>query len=85
MPVVQCIVAQWRHISSESAVQFPIKLFQYLLSVLISDNRMFQICVQFPIKNDAQPIAWDILLVLTSVAGNLCNKCLKQLLEQNSS
>ena len=88
MPVVQCIVAQWRHISSESAVQFPIELFQYLLSVLISDNRMlllFQICVQFPIKYDAQTIAWDILLVLTSVAGNLCNKCPKQLLKQNSS
>ena len=33
----------------------------------------------------AQPIAWDILLELTSVAGKLCNKCPKQLLEQNSS
>ena len=46
---------------------------------------LFQIGVQFPIKYDAQPIAWDILLVLTSVAGNLCNKCPKQLPEQNSS
>ena len=64
MPVIQCIVAQWRHISSESAVK---------------------ICVQFPIKYDAQPIAWDILLVLTSVAGNLCNKCPKRLLEQKNS
>ena len=27
------------------------------------------------IKCDAQSKAWDILLVLTSVAGNLCNKC----------
>ena len=27
------------------------------------------------IKYDAQSKAWDILLVLTSVAGNLCNKC----------
>ena len=26
-------------------------------------------------KCDAQLKAWDILLVLTSVAGNLCNKC----------
>ena len=26
-------------------------------------------------KRDAQSKAWDILLVLTSVAGNLCNKC----------
>ena len=26
-------------------------------------------------KCDAQSKAWDILLVLTSVAGNLCNKC----------
>ena len=30
-------------------------------------------------------IAWDILLVIITVAGNLCNKCPKQLLEQNSS
>ena len=29
--------------------------------------------------------AWDILLVLITVAGNLCNKCPKWLLEQNSS
>ena len=36
-------------------------------------------------KCDAQPIAWDILLELTSVAGKLCNKCPKQLLKQNSS
>ena len=43
------------------------------------------ICMQIIAKYDAQPIAWDILLVLTSVAGNLCNKCPKQLLEQNSS
>ena len=28
------------------------------------------------IKYDAKSKAWDILLVLTSVAGNLCNKCL---------
>ena len=44
MPVIQCIVAQWRHISSESAVQFPIELFQYLLSVLVTTA-----------KYDAQP------------------------------
>ena len=30
-------------------------------------------------------IAWDILLVILSVSGNLCNKCPKWLLEQNSS
>ena len=30
-------------------------------------------------------IAWDILLVIITVAGNLCNKCPKQLLKQNSS
>ena len=30
-------------------------------------------------------IAWDILLVPITVAGNLCNKCPKWLLEQNSS
>ena len=51
MPVIQCIVAQWRPVSSESAVQFPIELFQYLLSVLISDNRMLVTTV----KCDAQP------------------------------
>ena len=44
MPVIQCIVAQWRHMSSESAVQFPIELFQYLLSVLVTTA-----------KYDAQP------------------------------
>ena len=57
MPVVQCIVAQWRHISSESAVA----LLLHMCSISI--------------KCDAQWKAWDILLVLTSVAGNLCNKC----------
>ena len=30
-------------------------------------------------------IAWDILLVLVTVAGNLCNECPKWLLKQNSS
>ena len=30
-------------------------------------------------------IAWDILFVMSSVTGNLCNKCPKQLVEQNSS
>ena len=57
MPVVQCIVAQWRHISSESAVA----LLLHMCSISI--------------KYDAKSKAWDILLVLTSVAGNLCNKC----------
>ena len=57
MPVVQCIVAQWRHISSESAV-----------------STMLHMC-SISIKYDAKSMAWDILLVLTSVAGNLCNKC----------
>ena len=65
MPVVQCIVAQWRLVSSESAVTL-------LLSVLHT-------CSHKPW------ITWDILLVLITVAGNLCNKCPKQLLEQNSS
>ena len=74
MPVIQCIVAQWRLVSSESAIQL-------LLSVLISDNRILVTTV----KCDAQSIAWDILLVITTVAGNLCNKCPKQLLIQNSS
>ena len=30
-------------------------------------------------------IAWDILLVMSTVAGNLCNKCPKQLVKQKSS
>ena len=30
-------------------------------------------------------IAWDILLVILSVTGNLCHKCPKQLVKQNSS
>ena len=61
MPVIQCILAQWRHISSESAVAL---LFHLCSHILI-----------FVAKCDAQSKAWDILLVLTSVAGNLCNKC----------
>ena len=36
---------------------------------------MFQLLLIFVAKRDAQSKAWDILLVLTSVAGNLCNKC----------
>ena len=75
MPVIQCIVAQWRHISSESAVKsvfsFPLNCY---FTVLITT-----------VKYDAQLIAWDILLILTTVAANLCNKCPKQLLKQNSS
>ena len=54
---------------------------QLLLSVFISDNRILVTTV----KCDAQSIAWDILFVITTVAGNLCNKCPKWLLEQNSS
>ena len=57
MPVIKCIVAQWRHISSESAVA----LLLHMCSISI--------------KYDAKSKAWDILFVLTSVAGNLCNKC----------
>ena len=57
MPVIQCIVAQWRHIFSESAVSSMLQM--YLISL----------------KYDAKLKAWDILFVLTSVAGNLCNKC----------
>ena len=39
---------------------------------------MFHLCSHiliFVAKCDAQLKAWDISLVLTSVAGNLCNKC----------
>ena len=68
MPVVQCIVVQWRHISSESAVQFPINC------VNIWQQNVYYQC-WYCSKCDAQLKAWDILLVLTSVAGNLCNKC----------
>ena len=64
MPVIQCIVAQWRHISSESAVALLLHLCSICSHVLI-----------FVAKCDAQLKAWDILLVWTSVAGNLCNKC----------
>ena len=64
IPVVQCIVAQWRHISSESAVALLLHLCSICSHILI-----------FVAKCDAQSKAWDILLVLTSVAENLCNKC----------
>ena len=67
---INLYLAQSRHISSESAVtsvfSFPSNCVdiwqQNVLAVLIA-------------KHDAQLKAWDILLVLTSVAGNLCNKC----------
>ena len=81
MPVVQCIVAQWRHISSESTVSHMLQnTIKYVPTIVICN-----ICMQIIAKYDAQPIAWDILLILTSVAGKLCNKCSKRLLEQNSS
>ena len=64
MPVIQCIVAQWRHISSESAVALLLHPCSICSHILI-----------FVAKCDAQSKAWDILLVLTFVAGNLCNKC----------
>ena len=60
---INAIVAQWRHISSESAV------------VYVLPNQ-FKYCPW---------IAWDILLVILSVTGNLCNKCPKCLVKQNSS
>ena len=67
---INLFLAQWRHISSESAVtsvfSFPsncVNIWQQnVLAVLMA-------------KRDAQLKAWDILLVLTSVVGNLCNKC----------
>ena len=62
------------HCSSVEAYLLWKCCFKYVTSMLITT-----------VKYDAQPIAWDILLILTSVAGNLCNKCPKQLLEQNSS
>ena len=54
---VNLLLAQWRHISSESAA-----------------SSMLHMC-SISIKYDAKSKAWDILLVLTSVAGNLCKKC----------
>ena len=81
MPVVQCIVAQWRHISSESTVSNMLQnTVKYVPTIVICN-----ICMQIIAKCDAQPIAWDILLILASVVGKLCNKCPKRLLEQNSS
>ena len=65
---IHLFLAQWRHISSESAVATVITCFCYniwqqnVLVVLIA-------------KRDAQSKAWDIFTVLTAVAGNLCNKC----------
>ena len=37
-------------------------------------STMLHMC-SISIKYDAKSMAWDILLVLTFVAGNLCNKC----------
>ena len=64
MPVIQCIVAQWRHISSESAVNISQQNVSNLLHMCSIST-----------KCNAQLKAWDILFVLTSVAENLCNKC----------
>ena len=47
--------------------------------VLISDSWLLHTCSHKPW------IAWDILLVLITVAINLCNKCPKWLLKQNNS
>ena len=77
MPVVQCIVAQGRHISSESAVTIWQQNVQLLLVTLLLS--VLQLYSHEPW------IAWDILLVISSVAGNLCNKCPKQPVEQKSS
>ena len=54
---INLFLAQWRHISSESAVAL-----------------LLRMC-SISIKYDAKSKVCDILLVLTSVAGNLCNKC----------
>ena len=72
MPVIQCIVAQWRLVSSESAVN----IWQQNVATV---SNMLHTCSHKPW------IAWDILLVIISVTGNLCDKCPKRLLEQNSS
>ena len=63
MPIVQCIVAQWRYISSESAVSY-------------------SCYIHVRINHELDGI---FLLVIISVTGNLCNKCPKWLVEQNSS
>ena len=58
---INLLLAQWRHISSESAVLICFNYCSHILTIVA--------------KRDAKSKAWDILLVLTSVAGNLCNKC----------
>ena len=62
MPVVQLIYS-----SSVEAYLLWKCSFNYVSSML-------HMC-SISIKCDVQSKAWDILLVLTSVAGNLCNKC----------
>ena len=62
MPVIQLIYS-----SSVEAYLLWKCCFNYVSSML-------HMC-SISIKCDAQLKAWDILLVLTSVAGNLCNKC----------
>ena len=62
MPVIQLIYS-----SSVEAYLLWKCCFNYVSSML-------HMC-SISIKCDAQSKAWDILLVLTSVAANLCNKC----------
>ena len=50
-------------------------------SIAVECANIWQQNITYEMPNQ---IAWDILLVIITVAGNLCNKCPKQLLEQNS-
>ena len=85
MKVIQCIVVQWRHISSESAVKSVFSFPSNCVNIWQQNvSKLLPMC-SISIKYDAQLMAWDILLVLTSVAENLCNKCPKRLFKQNSS
>ena len=71
-------LAQWRLISSKSAVSHVChKHFSYY------DNLLLQmLCPQKPL------IAWDVLHVMsnvTGITGKLCNKCPKRQVVQNCS
>ena len=77
-------LAQWRLISSESAVSNVSTvntIFTWVLTYY--DNWLLQtLCPHKPW------IAWDVLHVMsivTGIIGNLCNKCPKRLVEPNCS
>ena len=65
----QCDLGRWR--SLEPCFALCVKIIFHIQYATM----WLPLLLVTTVKYDAQSKAWDILLVLTSVAGNLCNKC----------